>query len=146
MGGGSNRAVIDAWVSAQQTHDWDAGRRLYAPDVVLSWPQTGERILGIDNVVAVDLAYPGGLPEVEPHRVVGSEDRWVLDATFVPRRIIGSGDVWVCEATLTYPSGDRWEYAGVLELHEGRIVRQTEYFAPVSEPPEWRAHLVERTR
>lgn len=141
-----NRATIDAWVSAQQAHDWDAGRTLYSPDVVVSWPQTGERITGIDNVVAVDLAYPGGLPEVSLHRVVGSEERWILDATFAPRRIIGSGDVWVCEATLTYPSGERWEYAGILELRGGRIVRQTEYWAPVAEPPDWRAHLVERTR
>lgn len=141
-----NRELIDAWITAQSAHDWPAVRALYAPDVVVDWPQTGERITDLATVIQLDEEYPGGLPRVDVHRAVGSEGRWVLDPTFVPRRIIGSGDVWVCEATMTYPSGDEWEYATIIEIREGRIVHQTEYWAPRSDPPAWRAHLVERTR
>jgi ketosteroid isomerase-like protein len=138
------RSVVDAWVTAQFSHDEVALRRIFAHDVVVTWPQTGERLRGVENVLEVDRIYPGGLPEGTLHRVVGAEDRWVLDPTFVPRRIVGSGDVWVIEASLTYPSGDRYEYACVLELRDGLVVQQTEYWAPVGEPPAWRAHLVER--
>jgi hypothetical protein len=113
---------------------------------VVHWPQTGERITGRDRVVAVDEAYPGGLPKAELRRVVGSEDRWVMDAAFVPRRILGSGDVWTLEATFTYPAGDVWEYAAIVELRDGLIVAMTEYWAPRGEPPAWREGMTERTR
>jgi ketosteroid isomerase-like protein len=141
-----NRDIIEAWIHAVSTRDLPALHRLYAPDAVQEWPQTGERLVGVETILAVDDAYPGGLPKVEQKRLLGSEDRWVLDAAFVPRRIVGSGDVWVLEATMTYPAGDVWEYAGILELRDGRIRRQTEYWAPRSEPPAWREGLTERTR
>jgi ketosteroid isomerase-like protein len=141
-----NRESIDAWITAQSARDWGAVRALYAPDVVVDRPQTGERIIGLDHVIRLDQEYPGEVPRVDVHRAVGSEGRWVLDPSFVPRRILGSGDVWICEATMTYPAGDQWEYAAVVEIREGRIVRQTEYRAPRSDPPAWRTHLVEHIR
>jgi len=141
-----NRELIEAWMQAQSAHDQVAARKLYAPDVIVDWHQTGERILGLDRVIETQETYPGGLPEIDVHRAVGSEGRWVLDPTFVPRRVLGSGDVWVCEASMTYPNGETWEYATILEIRDGRIVRQTEYWAPRSDAPAWRSHLVERTR
>ena len=141
-----NRELVEALMQAQSTHDLAALRKLYAPDVTVDWHQTGERIVGVDRVMELQETYPGGLPRIDVHRAVGSEARWVVDPTFVPRRIVGSGDVWTCEATMTYPSGDIWEYATIVEIRDGRIVRQTEYWSPRSDPPAWRAHLVERTR
>jgi hypothetical protein len=140
-----NRAIIEAWARASADDDRDTLRRLAHPEYVLVWPATGERMRGIDAAIAVDDAHPG-LPTVELRRVVGAEERWVMDAMFTPRRIVGSGDVWVIEATMTYPDGTLWEYAGVVELLDGRVRAQTDYWAPRAEPPAWRAGLTERTR
>jgi len=140
-----NRAIIEAWTHAMAADDRAALRRLAHPAYVLDWPATGERMHGIEAAMAVDDAYPG-LPSVEIRRVIGAEERWVVDAMFAPRRVVGSGDVWCAEATLTYPDGSVWELVSVLELQDGRIRAQTDYWAPRSEPPAWRDGLTERTR
>lgn len=145
MSGDPNRDIIEAWSRASSTGDHDTVRRLAHPDYVLEWPATGERMRGVEAAIAVDDAYPG-LPAVEVRRVVGAEERWVVDALFTPRRIVGSGDVWSVEATMTYPDGAVWEYVAIVELQDGRVRAQTEYWAPRLEPPAWRAGLTERTR
>jgi hypothetical protein len=140
-----NRAIIEAWARATTTGDHETIRRLAHPDLTLEWPASGERMRGIDRVLAVDQAYPGH-PTAELRRVVGAEERWVVDAMLKPRRIVGSGDVWVVEATMTYPDDAVWEYVAVIELQDGRVRAETDYYAPRIEPPAWRDGLTERTR
>src|SRR4029453_12401800 len=101
-------------LSAIVDEDWDVMRRLCDPDLVLEWPATGEVVRGIENAIAINRAYPGGVPTMDTHRVTGVEDRWVLDATFAPRRIEGSGDTWVAETTLTYPDASTWEHVAIV--------------------------------
>src|SRR5262245_5003263 len=89
MASQDNRARVEAWIAAEIARDHEAVRALYAKDIVVTWPQTGERIRGVDDVIEVDRTYPG-LPDVTARRIVGSDDRWILDATFTPRRVLGS--------------------------------------------------------
>ena len=62
---------------------------------------------------------------------------------FVPRRIAGTGDVWVAEADLTYPDGSRWAYRNIIELRDRLVFRSTEYWAPRTQAPAWRAQWIE---
>jgi hypothetical protein len=59
------------------------------------------------------------------------------------RRIIGSGDLWIAEATLEY-GDERYEAVSVLEMRDGKIAKETDFFAASFEAPEWRAQWVER--
>jgi hypothetical protein len=44
---------------------------------------------------------------------------------------------------VTYADGSVWFMATLLELRDGKIFRETSYFAPSSEAPEWRRAWVE---
>ena len=142
MGNDGNRTVVERYVAALEKSDLGALDRLRHADFTLDMPQTRERIVGRENVRAVDEHYPGGLPEGAARRVTGAEDRWIVDASWVPRRVAGSGDVWAVEATLRYPDGSMWALASIIELHDGLIVRETNYYAPFTPAPEWRSQWV----
>ena len=144
MSDATNRAVVSAWGQANQDRDHDGMRRLAHPEYIRDWPQTGERMRGIEAAIAIDEVYPGGTPDSEVTRLTGPEDRWVVDASLAPRRILGSGDVWFIEVSLRYASGEIWDLIGIIELFDGLIHRETQYFAPHLEPPGWRAGLTER--
>jgi hypothetical protein len=45
---------------------------------------------------------------------------------------------------MTYPDGTDWFCVDLLELHDGKVYRETVYWAPPLTAPEWRAQFVER--
>ena len=57
------RATIERLLRAYDEHDHEALRRLVTPDYVEEYPQTGERVRGIENVIAIMEHYPGGLDQ-----------------------------------------------------------------------------------
>ena len=83
------------------------------------------------------------MPQLDVHRVVGSQDRWVVNPMFTPVNIVGSGDVWIVEGRFRYPDGT--VYAGVkhLELRDGQVDHETTYWAAPFPAPEWRREWVE---
>lgn len=139
----SNEEIVRLYVNAATAHDYDALGSLRDPDWTMEWPQSGERIRGHANDRAIDEAYPGGLPDVEMSRLVGSEDRWALSPSFTLNRIVGNGDFWWADGRFTYPDGSTWYVATLMELRNGKMYRETQYFAPISEAPAWRAQWVE---
>ena len=143
MGDGDNRRVVEHYMGAFPS-DFDTLERLRDPGYVEDWPQSGERIRGHENYRKVHEAYPGGLPTAETRRIVGAEDRVVMSPSFTIVRISGAGDVYTVEGTLSYPEGITTHLVAILELHDGRVVRATHYFADPFDPPEWRADWVER--
>ena len=92
----TNREIAEAWAKANEGRDEAAMRRLAHPDYVCDWPQTSERIHGIDAFLEIDRRYPGGLPDTGVKRLSGTEDRYVLDNLMVPqdpaRRPVGRRD------------------------------------------------------
>ena len=60
------------------------------------------------------------------------------------RRIVGSGDVWVMEAKSDYGGGDTYLVADIFEFRDGKIAKETRYYAQPFEAPEWRARWTER--
>jgi ketosteroid isomerase-like protein len=120
------RAVVDAFWAAVGAGDWNAAAGHLHPDFVQEWPQSGERIRGVDNALAIDRNFPGGLPSMRP------------------RRTLAQGDLAISETELTYADGSRYLGVSVMEVRDGLIVKQTDYFAEPFAPPQWRAQWVER--
>lgn len=107
----------------------DAGRveemdDLFHDDAVMEWPQSGERVVGADNRRAVYSSFPA-LPKV------------------ATRSVRCSGDLCVAEATLTYDGSDAFRAVFVFELRDGKIAKETGYWASPFEAPEWRSRWVE---
>jgi hypothetical protein len=59
--------------------------------------------------------------------------------TYDIRRIRGADDIWVAEIAVSYDGGELRYGVDVLELRNGRIVRETIYVAEPFDAPEWRA-------
>jgi hypothetical protein len=77
-------------------------------------------------------------------RVVGSEDEWVVTPSNTIHRVVGSGDYWFADGTSLYPDGSTWFLSVLIQLRDGKVYRETCYFAPPFEAPAWRAAWVER--
>jgi SnoaL-like domain len=141
----TNEEVIHAYIAALSARDDEAMGRLRADDYVLDYPQSGERIRGHRTERVIAEHYPGGLPDIDDApQVVGIDDRWVMSPSFTFERLAGSGEAWWLEARVTYPDGSLWHLIAMCRLRDGRIHRETNYWAEPFDPPAWRASWVER--
>ena len=122
-----NRATVERAFMAQFAGDIDGATADLADDAVVEWPQSGERIVGKQACTLVYKNYPGGPPG------------------YVLRRISGSGDVFVVEATGQY-GADTVYTTSIVEFRDGKIAKQTDYFASPFEAPAWRSQWVEHIK
>lgn len=100
-----------------------------ADDIIQEWPQSGERIRGRDNVLAVNRSYEAA---------TGTAPKMTL------RRIVRPAQAWVVEGTIDYGDGTPVNLVSILETDdEGKISKQTDYFANPFDAPEWRRQWVE---
>ena len=111
---------------ALQAGDWDTASGYLHQDLVQEWPQSGERIVGRDNAIAINQNFPGGLP------------------TMRFRRTLAGGNLAVLEVELTYGDGSRYLGVSVIEVRDGKVVKETDYFAQPFQAPQWRAQWVQR--
>lgn len=91
-----------------------------APDLVETFPQSGERFEGRDRQQAGHEAHPN-------------------PPTFRVRRVRRSGDLAVVEVDEQYPDGSVWKDVFILELRDGEVASMTVYFGQPFAAPEWRA-------
>jgi ketosteroid isomerase-like protein len=108
-----------------EARDWDAVAAQIHPDAVVDWPNTGERMRGRENYLAVQREYPEG---------------WHIEVL----RVVDGGDVVVSEIRVDQ-AGKRFFAVSLFELSGGQIVRAVEYWSD-GEPapaPEWRAPWTE---
>src|SRR6266568_5428406 len=114
----SGREVVDRWVRAIEEKDFDAQEALLVDDFVDEMPQSGERIRGKANWLAVGRNYPGGVGTVDKSsaRLVGAEDRFVMSPSFSVLRIEGTGDVFTYAGTILYANGETWQLVAIIEL------------------------------
>ncbi len=142
----SGRAVVERYARSIQGKDFDTAAALMTDDFIDEMPQSGERVRGKANNLALWRNYPGGVGTIDPAstKLVGAEDRWVLTPSFAPLRIEGSGDVYTYVGTVTYPNGERWQMIQILELRQGKVARTTTWYVAPFEAPAWRATYVER--
>ena len=118
--------IVQQFWALMQTNDFAAVAALLAPDFVLEWPQTKERIRGAERFVRVNAEYPAhGRWEFTIHRIVGDERDAVSD--------VGITDGVLQARAISF-----------FETADGRVRRIVEYWPEPYEPPANRAHLVER--
>jgi hypothetical protein len=118
------RAALDRHWAASDANDFDAEHDIYLEDALLEYPQSGERIRGRHNIQASRAAQPNS-------------------KRFSVRRIVGAGDLWVTEFILAYDGRPSYTVS-IMEFLDGKVVRETQYFADPFEPGPSRAALVER--
>ena len=102
----------------------ESGYELRHEDFVMEMPQSGERIRGRESMRDFQGTYPAP-PSMRLRRVVVRE---VL---------------WVAEVVSDYGE-QAFHYVSVVELKDGKMWRDTRYYAEPFEAPEWRSQWVER--
>lgn len=117
-----NREVVERLIACINERHVEVMDELFHDDAVMDWPQSGEKVVGAENRRAVYGAFPA-LP------------------TITPRRMLAAGDLVVAEASLDY-GGPVYATVFVFELRDGKIVRETAYWAEPFAPPEWRSAWV----
>lgn len=122
----TTRQLVDQFWAAMQANDWDAAAALFADDYMLQWPQSGERIRGAANFVAINRAYPAaGRWRFTVERLVVEGEQAVTDV------VVSDGAVNARAITFTM-------------VRNGRIAGQVEYWPDPFDAPAWRAAWVER--
>lgn len=120
---GDIRARLQEHWEASERGDVDAEHAIYAADAILDYPQSGERFTGRSKIQA----QRGGHP-AERH--------------FTVRRILGRGDLWVSECVITYDGVPTYSLS-VMEITDGLVTHETQYFADPFPAAPGRAALAE---
>jgi hypothetical protein len=90
-------------------------------DYLVEFPQSGER-MDRDDLRRLQETFPGGqAPNIQL------------------RRVTGGGDVWFGESLIHYADGKVVFGVSRVEFRDGRMWRETRYYAEPFEVPEWRA-------
>jgi hypothetical protein len=126
-GTSANAAAVEDMRQVYATGDFaqieKAALKYYTDASVEVFPQSGEVFLGRALNEAMFATYEAA---------TGTRP------TFALREIRGRDDLWVVEGTIDYANGTTAESVFIVELRDGKVVRQTDYFASPFEAPEWR--------
>jgi ketosteroid isomerase-like protein len=146
MGAPSNMEVLERWIEILNTNAFDKLEEVLHPDYAQEIPQSGERVRGIENMRQVLRNYPGGFQLARFQRlgVVGSSARYLMTAAFSVVKVEGSDDILGVYMKAHYPDGSDWYYASFLEFRDHKILKGTDFFGPLFDPPAWRTEWVER--
>lgn len=121
----ASRDIVERFFAASERGDLAALTELVDDQMVMEWPQSGERFRGRDNVLAAMSAV-----EVKP-QFAGSP------------RLVGSGQLWVLMVPLRY-GDDVLQYVAIVELEGSRIRRATGYWGAPFPAQAARAVFVDR--
>ena len=121
----TNREIVEGFFAASEHGDLATLATMVDDQMVMVWPQSGERFRGRENVLGAMAAV-----EVKP-QFAGSP------------RLIGSGQVWVLMVPLRYGE-EVLHYVAVLQLEGGRIRQATGYWGAPFPAQEGRAAFAER--
>jgi hypothetical protein len=133
-------------LNEQNLDEWET---LVTEDYTEEYPQSGEIIRGRKTVRAAIENYPGGLLkdglDASTTRLAATEARWVKTPTFTFVRVEGTGNVGTAAFKVRYPDGSLWWVIILYELRGDKVAKNTAFFAPIFEAPEWRKPYVDRT-
>jgi ketosteroid isomerase-like protein len=120
-----NRAALDRHWAASNEGNEEAEGEIYCDDVELVYPQSGEHFHGRRNVLESRTQNP-------------------TKRRFEVQRTLGSGDLWTVEYILFY-DGRPVPTVSIMEFRDGKVARETQYFADPFVAPAWRAKWREGT-
>jgi hypothetical protein len=118
------RRMMDRQFAKMRVGDLAGAHEWYDEAVVVEWPQSGERVRGRENLLALRQAYPVGVE-------------------FEVRRVIARRDLGVGEYVIRYDGRPVYVVA-IVEFENRKVVRETHYFAEPFPAPAWRAGWFER--
>jgi hypothetical protein len=102
--------------------DYESEHAIYQESAVLDYPQSGERIVGRSNIRASRSEHPA-------------------KRRFEIHRVFGSGDTWVTEYVIAYDDRPYFTVS-LMEFSDGKVIRETQYFADSFPAPAWRSRWV----
>jgi hypothetical protein len=91
----------------------------------MEWPQSGERLRGRQKMREFQEAHAGSRPPKL-------------------RRVLVREGLWVVEGVVDYGGGREVDFVLILELRDGKVLRETRYYADPFEASESRAQGFER--
>jgi hypothetical protein len=118
------RIAIDRHWAASAASDQVVEHEIYHDDVVCEYPQSGEVIRSRSNLQALRSHHPG------------------RPSGFAVRRIVGKDNLWITEYVISY-EGKRVNTVSIMEFQDGKVSRETQYFADPFNAPAWRAQWVD---
>lgn len=138
----SNRQVIEQYWAAIAGGDLADAEACLHPDVVVSYPQSGEVFRGRDNYMAILRNYPGGLPASEAVGLEG-DPRTVVTPSARPFgapvvTVVGGDELMVGQSILHYSDGLTVHGVSIFRMRSRLIAAETTYFTEPFEAPEWR--------
>lgn len=117
--------VVREYWRLMATNDFASVSAVLAPEFVLDWPQSNERIRGGDNFARMNTEYPSHGPwRFEIHRVIASQTAAVSD--------VGVSDGVQAARALSF-----------FTMRDGKITHLVEFWPEPYAAPAHRAHLVE---
>jgi SnoaL-like protein len=120
------RAALERHWEATVALDLDRAHDIYHDNLIVEFPQSGERISGERNLYELRAHYP-------------------TKVTYKILRIRGEGSLWVTEYVITY-DGRPVNVVCIMEFKDNKVAHETLYFGDPFEPPEWRSQWVERIK
>ena len=117
------RAALERHWAASDASDFAVEHEIYREDAVLHYPQSGERIRSRARIQ-------------ESRTVQPNQKR------FAVQRIIGGGHLWITELVLSYDGAPAYTVS-IMEFSDGKVMRETQYFAEPFSPGPSRAYLIE---
>jgi limonene-1,2-epoxide hydrolase len=125
IAGNTLRQAVELYWRTMNTNDWRAVSALLHDGCLLVWPQSGERIRGRENFIAVNTHYPAaGAWRFTVHSVVADEARAATD--------VGVTDGVRSDRVVTF-----------FEFRDDLIWRMTEFWPEPFDAAAWRAQWVE---
>jgi ketosteroid isomerase-like protein len=120
------KQVVARFWAAMHANDFAGAGDLLHDDYLLDWPQSGERIRGRANFVAVNAHYPAAGPwRVRLDQIVAEGDQVASQVTATDGALVA--------VAITFST-----------VRDGRIWRQTEYWPDPFAPQPWRAQWTEQ--
>jgi hypothetical protein len=124
--GMDERAALEFLTELYALRSAEAEDRIRHDEYTMEWPQSGERLRGRQKMKAFQESNAGSRPP-----------RW-------PRRVLVREGLWVVEGSVDYGGGREGDFVLILELREGKVFKETRYYAEPFEASEARAEWFER--
>ncbi|CAB3754131.1 nuclear transport factor 2 family protein [Paraburkholderia solisilvae] len=119
------REALNAHWQASAAGDLNAEHDIYSDDSICDYPQSGERIIGRNNLQALRGHHPD------------------KPSGFDVRRMQGEGNLWITEYTIVY-TGRTTCVVSIMEFRDDKVVHETQYFSDPFEAPGWRSQWVQQ--
>jgi ketosteroid isomerase-like protein len=131
--------ILRGFSQVISTHDWDRLGEFMHDNVVVEYPQSGERFEGLANVRGQFENYPDLGPGTSELNDIIGDTAFALTPSYTLIAVDGSGGRGTAVIRVRYPDGSLWWVLNLYQLRDGRIGRSRSYFAPDFDAPDWRA-------